>query len=81
MFKNYLLIAFRHFLREKRATIINLIGLGVGLASAVLIILYVYDELSYNAMHPYAERTYRLGYGYILANGSTEKNYAERRSS
>lgn len=36
MFKNYLLIAFRHFLREKRTTLINLAGLGVGLASTVL---------------------------------------------
>ncbi len=75
MLKSYLLIAFRHFLREKRATFINLTGLGIGLASAVLIILYVYDELSYNSMHPYADRTYRLGFGYTLTNGSIEKNY------
>lgn len=75
MFKSYLLIAFRHFRREKRATLINLIGLGVGLASAVFIILYVYDELSFNSMHPHADRTYRLGFGYTLTNGSIEKNY------
>lgn len=76
MFKSYLLIAFRHFLREKRATLINLIGLSVGLASAVFIILYVYDELSFNSMHPSATNTYRLGFGYTLTNGTTQKNYA-----
>lgn len=75
MFKSYLLIAFRHFLREKRATSINLIGLGVGLASAAFIILYVYDELSFNSMHPYAERTWRLGFGYTNLQGATDKNY------
>lgn len=75
MLKSYFLIALRHFLRERRAALINLTGLGVGLASAVFIILYVYDELSFNSMHPYADRTWRLGFGYTLVNGSIQKNY------
>lgn len=72
MLKNYLLIAFRHFLREKRATLINLIGLSVGLASAVFIILYVQHELSFDSMHPHADRTWRLGFGYTMKDGSTQ---------
>jgi len=73
MLRNYILIAFRHFLREKRATLINLFGLSVGLASAVFIILYVQDELRFNAMHPSADRTWRIGMGYTTTDGSTEK--------
>jgi putative ABC transport system permease protein len=72
MLKNYLLIAFRHFLRERRATLINLIGLSVGLASAVFIILYVQHELRFDSMHPYADRTWRLGFGYTTKDGSTQ---------
>ncbi len=73
MLKNYLVIAFRHFLREKRATLINLIGLSVGLASAAFIILYVGNELSFDSMHPNANRTWRLGFGLTNTDGSTEK--------
>ena len=73
MLRNYLLIAFRHFLRERRATLINLIGLSIGLASAVFIILYVQDELSFDTMHPYASRTWRIGFGFTNTNGSTQK--------
>ena len=73
MLKNYLLIAFRHFLRERQATLINLIGLSIGLASAVFIILYVQDEVSFDSMHPHADQTWRLGFGYTTTDGSTQK--------
>lgn len=72
MLKSYLLIAFRHFLREKRATLINLVGLSVGLASAVLIVLYVRSELSFDSMHPHADRTWRVGFGFVTNDGSTQ---------
>ncbi|MEX1241117.1 MAG: ABC transporter permease [Cyclobacteriaceae bacterium] len=73
MLRNYLLIAFRHFLRERRATLINLTGLSIGLASAVFIILYVQDELGFDSMHPYEDRTWRLGFGYTNTDGSSQK--------
>src|SRR6185295_10835540 len=75
MLKSYLLIAIRHFFREKRSAIINLTGLSIGLVSTVMIILYVYDELSFNSMHPHPDRTWRLGMGYVNNSGAVTKEF------
>jgi putative ABC transport system permease protein len=61
MFKNYLDVALRGFLANKLFSFINVFGLAVGLASAILIGLYVADELSYDRFHPNADRIYRIG--------------------
>ena len=61
MFKNYLDVALRGFLGNKLFSFINVFGLAVGLASAILIGLYVADELSYDRFHPDADRIYRIG--------------------
>ena len=61
MVKNYLDVALRSCLGNKLFSFINLFGLAVGLASAILIGLYVADELSYDRFHPDAERVYRVG--------------------
>ena len=58
MLKNYLGVALRRLLGNKLFSFINLFGLAVGLASAILIGLYVADELSYDRFHPDAERRY-----------------------
>ena len=46
MLKNYLKIAWRNLLRNKAHTFINVAGLSVGMAVAMLIGLWIYDELS-----------------------------------
>jgi putative ABC transport system permease protein len=51
MFKNYLKIGYRNLLRKKGYSAINIIGLAVGMAVAMLIGLWVQDELSYNQYH------------------------------
>ena len=61
MFKNYLKIAFRTLSKYKGYALINIFGLAVGLASAILIMLFVQDELSYDKHHENAERIYRVG--------------------
>jgi putative ABC transport system permease protein len=61
MIRNYLLIAFRNFKRQKLFTILNMFGLALGLACAILIFLYVSDELRYDVMHPHYKNTYRIG--------------------
>ena len=48
MIKNYLKIAWRNLLKNKAHTIINVTGLSVGMAVAILIGLWIWDELSYN---------------------------------
>lgn len=60
MLKNYLKIAFRSLLKNKIYTAINILGLTVGLACCVLILLYVQDELSYDDFHPNKENLYRV---------------------
>ena len=60
MLSNYLTIAFRNLWRQKAFTAINIVGLSVGLASCLLIVLYVLHELSYDGYHSHADRMYRM---------------------
>lgn len=60
MLKNYLIIAWRNFLKHKSFSLINIAGLAVGLACFILIMLYVQFELSFDRYHEKAERVYRV---------------------
>lgn len=60
MFKNYVLIAIRNLLKHKLYTMINIAGLGIGIACVVLIGLFVENELSYDTHHPHTESLYRV---------------------
>lgn len=57
MLRNYLRVAWRNFKRHPIYTCISIVGLGVAMASCLLIALYIQDELSYNTFHPDANRT------------------------
>lgn len=60
MFKNYLRVAFRNVRRHKLYTAINILGLTVAITSSLLILLYVYDEFSYDRFHEKADRIVRV---------------------
>lgn len=60
MFKHYLKIALKHLLKNKLYSAINIIGLAVGLAACLLIMLFVRDEFSYDDFWPNADNIYRL---------------------
>ncbi|HMG94434.1 MAG TPA: ABC transporter permease, partial [Chryseolinea sp.] len=60
MLRNYLKIAIRNLLRQKAFSIINILGLSIGLACSIVIILYVKHELSYDTFHRNPEAIYRL---------------------
>ncbi len=60
MLQNYFKTAFRNLLRNKFYTLINIIGLAIGLATCFLIILYVLDELSYDKYNVNAKKIYRV---------------------
>jgi len=60
MFKNYFKIALRNLARNKIYSFINIAGLSLGLASAMLIILYVKDEVSYDRFHKGVNQIYRV---------------------
>lgn len=51
MLRNYLKIAFRNLLRNKGFSAINILGLSVGMASALLILFWMYNEVSYDRFH------------------------------
>ncbi len=60
MIKNYFKIAWRNLLRHKRLTIINVAGLGIGMAATVLIAVWVQNELSFDHDQPGADNIYRV---------------------
>ncbi|WP_417464630.1 ABC transporter permease [Kordiimonas sp.] len=60
MFRNYISVALRNILKHKLYSAINIIGLAVGLAACVMIMLFVRDELSYDKHWSNADRMYRL---------------------
>ncbi|MET0636200.1 MAG: ABC transporter permease [Chitinophagaceae bacterium] len=68
MIRNYLKIAFRNLLRHKAYSLINIAGLAIGMASSVLILLWVRHEKSYDLFHDNARQIYR-----ITANASEFK--------
>src|SRR5476649_1547718 len=60
MIKNFLKTAFRSLLKNKGFTFINVFGLALGLAACLLIVFYVFDELSYDRYNAKADRIYRV---------------------
>jgi putative ABC transport system permease protein len=62
MIKNYLVIALRSFLKHKSFTILNVIGLSLGMVASLLILQYVKYERSYDTFHSKASDVYRIQY-------------------
>ncbi len=56
--------AFRYLLKRKTYSLINVVGLAIGIASFILIMIYVMDELGYDRYHEQAEDIYRIGQVY-----------------
>ncbi|MEM9936427.1 MAG: ABC transporter permease, partial [Bacteroidota bacterium] len=51
MLKNYFTIAYRNLIKQKWFSLINVLGLAIGMAVAMLVGLWVYDELTYDTYH------------------------------
>ena len=75
MLKHNFLIVFRNFKRDKSTFFINLIGLSTGLACALLIYLWVNDELNIDSFHKNDSRLYQVMQNYELANGIVTWDY------
>jgi putative ABC transport system permease protein len=58
MIRNYLKIAWRSLLRNKSFSIINIAGLAIGMASAILILLWMQNEIGYDRFHEKKDRIY-----------------------
>lgn len=61
MLANYLKVAVRNILKYKVYSSINIVGLAVGLAASMLIMLYIADELSYDHFQKDSDRIFRIG--------------------
>ena len=61
MLKNYFKIAWRNLMKNKTFSFINIFGLSAGLACCMLIVLYLYNEVSYDAYHTNIKRLYQVG--------------------
>ena len=72
MFRNYLAVILRHLFRHRVYSAINVLGLAIGLASCILILLYVQDELSYDQHHERRDRIYRIVVS-MTAEGRTDE--------
>jgi putative ABC transport system permease protein len=59
MFKNYLKVAIRYLTKHKGYTFINVLGLAVGIAACILIMLFVKSEWSFDRFHSKADRIHR----------------------
>ena len=60
MFKNYFKVAFRNLSRSKGFSAINIIGLSIGMASAIIILLWIQNEISYDRFHEKENRIYAV---------------------
>ena len=70
MFRNYFKTAIRNLLKNKGFTVINILGLSLGLATCLLIVFYVKDELSYDKYNAKADRIYRVDFDIKFGNNS-----------
>ncbi len=60
MIKNYLIVAIRNLMRHKLYTSINVLGLAIGLACGILILLYIQQEFAVNRSHTLGDRIYKV---------------------
>src|ERR1700761_4287204 len=60
MFKNYLKVAFRNLWKNKGFSGINIVGLAIGMASAILILLWIQNEVTYDSFHEKKDRIYEV---------------------
>lgn len=76
MLKNYFKTAWRGLIRNKMSSLINLLGLTIGLASVIFILIWIQNELSYDAYNKNADRTYRVSREFLNSDGSTNLHLA-----
>lgn len=60
MIRNFFTTALRNMTRQKGYTLLNIVGLTIGIASTLFILLYLNHELSYDTYHEHADNVYRI---------------------
>jgi hypothetical protein len=75
MFKNYFKTAWRNIVRNKTFSVINILGLALGLTCSLLILLWVMNERSVDNFHKNGDRLYAI-YERRFVNGEVGAGYA-----
>lgn len=75
MVRNNLKLAYRTAIRQKQFTILNLLGLTLGIATTLAIGLYIHDELNYDTFHAKGDRIYRVNQPNIWGDWTTQSSY------
>ncbi len=70
MLKNYLAVAFRNLWRNKTVSFIHIAGLSIGLSCCMLILLYVFDDWSFDRFHKHHDNIYQITMQVLNADGS-----------
>lgn len=65
MIRSYLKIIFRNLIRERVYSLINILGLSVGIAGAIVILMHVHRELSFDKTFAHGDRIYRVGVSFM----------------
>src|SRR5580704_15500096 len=73
MIKNYLKTTLRNLWKDKTSFSVNFLGLAIGMASCMLILIYVRDELSFNRQNKLIDQIYRVNFA-ININGLLTQN-------
>ncbi|MCK9401287.1 MAG: ABC transporter permease [Bacteroidales bacterium] len=60
MLRHFFITGLRNFWRNKSSTILNILGLAIGMATTLLILEYVFNELSYDRFHENKDQIYRV---------------------
>lgn len=76
MIKNYFKIAIRNIIKHKSFSFINIIGLAIGIACSILILLFVTNELSYDKFHEKADRIYRIAVRASIGDTKINQTYS-----
>ena len=72
MISNYFKTAFRNLLRQKSYSIINIGGLAIGMSVCILILSYVFFELSFDKFHEKSDQIYRVGMNATIGGNTTK---------
>ena len=72
MFRNYLKVAFRNLYKNKLYSLVNITGLTIGIASCLLIGIYIVHELSYDRFHANAARIVRVTMDYSFGDAPVQ---------
>jgi putative ABC transport system permease protein len=75
MLSNYLKVAFRNLFKHKAYSFINIFGLALGMASAILILLFVRYERSYDRFHENAHRIQRVAVRAMIGNTKIRQTF------